>query len=98
MILIGYCFAAHTSASDGPVEPPVYSTTMLPGRSRPSASAASMADFAIRSFMLPVGFAPSSFTTMRAEPGGTIFLSCTSGVLPIAPRTLIAIVMIMLPD
>src|SRR5262245_49162370 len=39
---------------------------------------------AIRSFMLPVGFAPSHFAQSSAPPSGSAELSRTRGVLPIA--------------
>src|SRR5215472_17364449 len=79
--------AAHTSASEIPVVPAVYSTTVSRGRRRPSAAARSIMARATRSFMLPVGLADSSFTTMRADPAGARRLSSTSGVLPIAAST-----------
>ena len=69
--------------------PPVYSTTVPPGRSRPSRSAAAIIASAMRSFMLPVGFSHSSFTKTRAQPAGTTRRSSTIGVLPIASRTLL---------
>ena len=65
-----YPFAAQTSASDAPVLPPVYSTTVPPGLSRPSRSAAAIAAWAIRSFMLPVGFSHSHLTTILATVAG----------------------------
>src|ERR1043165_6936948 len=69
-----------------PVVPAVYSTTVPPGRRRPSASAASIAARAMRSFMLPVGFAASSLISSRAAPGGTMRRSSTSGVLPMPSK------------
>ncbi len=45
----GYPLTAQTKASDVPVEPPVYSTTVCPGDSSPRASAASIMARAIRS-------------------------------------------------
>src|SRR5688572_20663414 len=81
-----YPSAAQTNASEIPVVPAVYSTTVPPGGSRPSAAARSTIARAMRSFMLPVGFVDSSLANMRAEPGGTIRASWTSGVLPIASR------------
>jgi hypothetical protein len=45
----GYPFTAHTNASDEPVLPPVHSTTVWPGCSRPSLSAASIMANAMRS-------------------------------------------------
>src|SRR6185369_13486018 len=80
-------FAAHTKASDTPVLPPVYSTTEPPGRSRPSASAASTIASAMRSFMLPVGFSYSSFTRIRALSSGTMRWSGMSLVPPIVSST-----------
>src|SRR4030095_4310762 len=80
--------AAQTNAREMPVVPAVYSTTVPSAARRPLASARSMAVFAMRSFMLPVGFAHSSLATTRAEPAGTIFFNSTSGVLPMPPRTL----------
>src|SRR5215472_900178 len=76
--------AAHTSASEIPVVPAVYSTTVSRARRRPSVAARSIMARATRSFMLPVGLADSSLTRMRAAPGGGRRLSSTSGVLPIA--------------
>src|ERR1051325_1084574 len=70
-----------------PVVPAVYSTTVPPGGRRPSASAAVIAASAIRSFILPVGFADSSFASTRAEPAGTILRSSMSGVLPMPDST-----------
>src|SRR5688572_19364943 len=82
-----------------PVVPDVYSTTVPPGRSRPSASAYFTAASAMRSFMLPVGFAHSSLTSTRAAPRGTTLRSSTSGVLPMPPSTLAATVaMLVLPS
>lgn len=80
--------AAHTNANEMPVVPAVYSTTVSPGWSRPSRSAPSIAVRAIRSFMLPVGFANSSLTSTRAEPVGITRTSSTSGVVvrPAAAR------------
>src|SRR5512140_1614556 len=80
-------FAAHTKASDTPVLPPVYSTTEPPGRSRPSASAASTIASAMRSFMLPVGFSNSSLTRILALSGGTMCWSGMSRVRPIVSST-----------
>ena len=61
-----YPFAAQIDASDVPVLPPVYSTTVSPGFSRPSASAREISACATRSLTLPVGFSHSSFTKMAA--------------------------------
>jgi hypothetical protein len=41
---------------------------------------------AIRSFMLPVGLAPSHFAHTSAPPAGSNDRSRTSGVLPTATR------------
>src|SRR5690242_6620412 len=41
----------------------------------------------MRSFMLPVGFSPSTLTKIRAQPSGTILRNSTSDVLPIVSRT-----------
>lgn len=71
----GYPLMAQTIANEVPVLPPVNSTTPPPSRNFPSASAASIIANAIRSFMLPVGFVPSSFASSRALPGGTTFRS-----------------------
>ena len=76
--------AAQTSASDAPVLPPVYSITVSPRCSRPSASALAITLSAIRSFMLPVGFSHSSFTKTSAQFSGTTFCSRTMVVFPIA--------------
>src|SRR5512140_2187854 len=86
-ISIGWRVAAHTNASEMPVVPAVYSTTVPSGASRPSASARSIAASAMRSFMLPVGLAHSSFMKTAAAPSGTTRLSCTSGVLPMPAST-----------
>src|SRR5215471_8081134 len=89
-IRMRYPFAAQTSASDAPVLPPVYSTTVSPGRSRPSSSAFEMTACAIRSLRLPVGFSHSSLTRMSAQRGGTILRRRTIDVLPMASRMSIA--------
>ena len=62
----------------------MYSTTSWPGRSRPSASAASIIASAIRSLYDPVGLAASSFTHTSAPPSPAIRVSRTTGVSPIA--------------
>src|SRR6266571_1656816 len=74
-------------ARETPVVPAVYSTTVPPGGSLPSAAARSTMAWATRSFILPVGLADSSFATTRAEPDGTRRRSSTRGVLPMASRT-----------
>src|SRR5688500_1154839 len=81
-----YPLAAHTIASEVPVLPPVYSTTVSPGLRRPSASARERTALAMRSLMLPVGFSHSSLTKIGAQSGGTTLRNCTSEVLPIASR------------
>src|SRR6185436_14687806 len=53
-------------ASEEPVLPPVNSTTRMPGRSRPRASAPSIIASAIRSLYDPVGFTDSSLTSTSA--------------------------------
>ncbi len=76
----GYPLTAHTNASELPVEPPVYSTTVWPGCSAPRRSAPSIIASAIRSLYEPVGLAASSFTHTSASSGPTSALSRTSGV------------------
>src|SRR3954452_13827421 len=83
-----YPFARHTSASAGPVLPPVYSTTVSPAESSPSRSAPSIIASAMRSFIEPLGFRYSSFTQSSAPFDGTHDSRRTSGVLPIASRML----------
>ena len=82
----GWRLTAHTKASETPVLPPVYSTTGPRAGNRPSASAASIMASAMRSFMLPVGFALSSFSRMRAPLAGKMLPSSSSGVPPIQSR------------
>ena len=67
--------------------PPVYSTTVPPGFSRPSASAHEITASAMRSFMLPVGFSHSSFARTAAQSGGTTRFKRTNDVPPTALRT-----------
>jgi hypothetical protein len=74
-------------ASEMPVLPLVGSSTVCPGSSSPSRSAASISDSATRSLTEPVGLACSSFAHSRAPPSGRRRGSSTSGVLPIAERT-----------
>src|SRR5438067_5264952 len=85
-ILARYPFARQTSASAGPVLPPVYSTTVVPGSIEPSRSAPSIIDSAIRSFIEPVGFKYSSLTQSSAPFSGASRRSRTSGVFPIVAR------------
>src|SRR5206468_9068565 len=74
-------------ASDDPVLPPVNSTTRMPGRSAPRASAPSIIASAMRSLYEPVGFADSSLTTTSAAASGTARRRRTTGVRPIALNT-----------
>src|SRR6185503_3906451 len=73
--------------SDDPVLPPVNSTTRMPGRSAPRASAPSIIASAMRSLYEPVGFADSSLTITSALPAGTTRRKRTTGVPPIAFKT-----------
>ncbi len=67
-----YRLAAETSASPTPVLPEVGSTiTDSPGRSRPSRSAASIIDSAIRSFSEPPGLNCSHLQNTSAIEGST---------------------------
>src|SRR5215510_14676501 len=88
--------ALQTRAIEIPVVPAVYSTTVPPAGSRPAAAARSTIARAIRSFMLPVGLADSSFAITRAAPRGTMRRSSTTGVRPIASSTLLASDMLIL--
>ena len=54
----------------------------------PSASAASIIDFATRSFTEPVGLLPSSFAKIRTPSLGDRPGNSTSGVLPTASSRL----------
>ena len=91
-ILAAYPFARQTSASAGPVLPPVYSTTVVPGARLACCSAPSIIASAIRSFIDPVGFRYSSLTQISAPFCGASAgaRSRTSGVFPIAERTVAA--------
>src|SRR5690606_12788382 len=60
---------------------------VLPGRSAPDASAASIMDLPMRSLIEPPGFWLSSFRNSRHGPASSFFTSCI-GVLPIASSTL----------
>jgi hypothetical protein len=73
-------------AREIPVLPDVGSRMTLPGRNRPSASAASIIRRAIRSFSEPVGFWPSSFAHIWTEGFGDRRWIPTRGVSPMAPR------------
>src|SRR5882757_10147145 len=83
----GCPFTAHTSASETPVLPPVYSTTDPAAARRPSASPASIMASAIRSFMLPVGFSDSSFSRIRDPFPAVTVRNRTSPVFPIRSST-----------
>jgi len=61
---------------------------MSPGFRRPSRSAASIMYFAMRSLLLPMGFMNSSFAKVSTGRLSTTRRSRTSGVLPMASRTL----------
>ena len=64
--LNGYPFTAQTKARDEPVLPPVYSTTVMPGRKSPRFSASSIIARAIRSLYEPVGLKYSNFMSTSA--------------------------------
>src|SRR6266576_4845035 len=81
-----YPFARQTSASAGPVLPPVYSTTVSPGEIRPSPSALSIIARAIRSFIAPVGLRSASLSHNSAPFRGAQRRTRTTGVFPIASR------------
>src|SRR5438105_5081922 len=85
-----YPFARQTRASAGPVLPPVYSTTVVPGAMSASRSAPSIIESAIRSFIDPVGFRYSSLTQISAPFSGASARRRASGVDPIASRTVAA--------
>jgi hypothetical protein len=99
---------AQTKASELPVLPPVYSTTVCPGVRRPDRSAPSIIASAIRSLYEPVGLQDSSLTQISAASGVARRFRRTIGVFPIdssiAARTPIAVDMRrpyytpMLPD
>ena len=75
-------------ASEMPVLPEVGSRIIWPGRSRPSRSAPSIMNFAMRSFTDPVGFSPSSLARMRTPGTGESCEISTTGVSPIMSSTL----------
>src|SRR2546428_5216961 len=75
---------AQTKAREEPVLPPVYSTTVKPGRRSPRASASSIIASAIRSLYDPVGLKYSSLTSTSALLAGTTLCSRTTGVFPMA--------------
>src|ERR1700750_599141 len=70
-----------------PVLPDEGSRIVCPGASRPSFSAASIIDRAIRSFTDPNGFWLSSLARMRTRRFGLSALTSTSGVFPIMSST-----------
>src|SRR3954468_7014888 len=65
-----------------PVLPDVGSSTLAPGRRRPSFSAAATMYSAARSFTDPVGLSVSSFAQSRTSGDGDKRGSATSGVRP----------------
>src|SRR4051812_10536356 len=75
------------AASAMPVFPDDGSRMVWPGASRPSFSAASIIDRAIRSFTDPNGFWLSSLARMRTRGLGLSALTSTSGVFPIMSST-----------
>ena len=75
-----------TIANAIPVLPLVGSRIVRSEVSSPDASATSTIFSAIRSFMEPVGFWPSSFAQIRTPGVGDIRGMPTSGVSPIASR------------
>ena len=75
-----------TIAKAMPVLPLVGSRIVRSVVSAPLASAASIIASAIRSFVEPVGFCPSSLAHRRTPGVGDIREMPTSGVLPIASR------------
>ncbi len=77
---------AATIASAMPVLPDVGSRIVWSGVSSPLASAASTIFSAMRSFVEPVGFVPSSLAHSRTPGFGDMRGMPTSGVLPIACR------------
>ncbi len=82
----GYPRRRATSPSEIPVLPDVGSRIVLPGTRSPEASAASIIRLAMRSFVEPVGFWPSSLAHSRTPGLGLIAGNPTSGVSPIASR------------
>ena len=71
-----------------PVFPEDGSSSVSPGESRPSFSASSTIDSAMRSLTDPPGFWPSSLIRMRTPGLGLSALTSTSGVLPMRSRML----------
>src|SRR5580658_7172098 len=84
-----YPFTRATRARPMPVLPEDGSKRMSPAVSRPSFSASSTIDSAMRSFTDPPGFWPSSLMRMRAAGLGLSALTSTRGVLPIRSRMLV---------
>ena len=70
-----------------PVFPLVGSSSVAPGRSRPSASAARTIHPAGRSFTEPVGLRSSSLAHSLTRSPGSSRARCTSGVSPTVSRT-----------
>ena len=66
-----------------PVFPLVGSTTVVPGRSSPASSAASIMETAIRSLTLPAGLKNSSLAAISAPAPSLTWRSRTRGVPPI---------------
>ncbi len=87
-IFSAYRFTAQTRANETPVEPPVYSMTVPCALSAPAFSAPSTMASAMRSFMLPVGFAASILSEMRQLLGTAMRWSGMSGVWPMQSRML----------
>src|SRR6478735_2420604 len=75
------------AASAMPVLPDDGSRMVWPGASRPSFSAASIIDLAMRSFTEPNGFWLSSLAKTRTRGLGLSALTSTRGVFPIMSST-----------
>src|SRR5512132_858718 len=84
-----YCLTAQTTASPTPVLPDVGSITTLPFFRIPRLSASSIIDRAIRSLMLPPGFARSSFIQTSTFLPKRLLIR-TSGVPPIVSKMFVA--------
>ncbi len=67
-----------------PVLPELGSMSVAPGWIRPSRSAASIIETAMRSLMEPPGFCPSSLVRMRTFGFGDSTDTSTIGVLPMS--------------
>src|SRR5579864_2807960 len=76
-----------------PVFPDDGSSRVSPGERRPSFSASSTIERAIRSFTDPPGFWPSSLIRMRASGLGLSELTSTRGVSPMRSRMLVTCAM-----